>query len=115
MSYSAASRTVTVTPAARLAFNTTYTVTVKGGPAGVADVLGNRTPRGTVRQQFTISSLADQWMPAAFRPVATTVGNARVIPDSSTLIAPAAEILPPRCPLVFLRGCIILESKTKRI
>jgi transglutaminase-like putative cysteine protease len=55
-----------------------------------AQVFGNHTPSGTVRQQFTISSLADQWMPAAYRPVATTVGNARAIPESSTLIAPTA-------------------------
>jgi transglutaminase-like putative cysteine protease len=57
-----------------------------------ADVFGNRTPRGTVRQQFTITSLADQWLPAAFRPVATTVGNARAIPESGTLIAPTAVL-----------------------
>ena len=42
VSYSAATRTVTVTPSARLAFNTNYTVTVKGGAAGVADIVGNR-------------------------------------------------------------------------
>ncbi|HEV7861186.1 MAG TPA: Ig-like domain-containing protein, partial [Acidimicrobiia bacterium] len=40
--YSAASRAFTLTPASRLAFNTTYTVTVNGGSAGVADSLGNR-------------------------------------------------------------------------
>ena len=40
--YSAATQTVTITPSVRLAFNTTYTVTVKGGPAGVADLVGNR-------------------------------------------------------------------------
>ena len=41
LGYSAANRTVTLTPSSRLAFNATYTVTVKGGPGGVADVLGN--------------------------------------------------------------------------
>jgi len=55
-----------------------------------AEVFGNHTPDGTVRQQFTITSLADQWLPAAFRPVYTTVGNARAIPESSTLIAPTS-------------------------
>ncbi len=47
-----------------------------------------RSDRGTVRQQFAITGLGDQWVPAAFTPVRTTMGNARVIPDSSTLIAP---------------------------
>ncbi|HTC81954.1 MAG TPA: Ig-like domain-containing protein, partial [Acidimicrobiia bacterium] len=41
VTYAAGSLTATLTPSARLAFGTTYTVTVKGGPAGVADVLGN--------------------------------------------------------------------------
>ena len=57
---------------------------------GRDQVFGDQRPKGTVRQQFTISSLADQWMPAAYRPVATTVGNARAIPESATLIAPTA-------------------------
>jgi transglutaminase-like putative cysteine protease len=57
---------------------------------GASEVFGNRVPERTVRQQFTISSLADQWMPAAYRPVATTVGNARAIRESATLIAPTA-------------------------
>ncbi|HVW33543.1 MAG TPA: Ig-like domain-containing protein, partial [Acidimicrobiia bacterium] len=42
VAYNSSTRTVTVTPSARLAFSTTYTVTVKGGASGVADVLGNR-------------------------------------------------------------------------
>jgi hypothetical protein len=54
------------------------------------EVFGNDTPKGAVRQRFVISSLADQWMPAAFAPVYTTVGNARVIPESATLIAPTS-------------------------
>lgn len=44
--------------------------------------------RNAVTQQFAITSLGDQWVPAAFTPVNTTMGNARIIPDSSTLIAP---------------------------
>jgi transglutaminase-like putative cysteine protease len=55
-----------------------------------AEVFGNTTPDDTVRQTFTIGSLADQWLPAAFEPVSTTVGNARVIPESATLIAPTS-------------------------
>jgi transglutaminase-like putative cysteine protease len=57
---------------------------------GAAEVFGNDTPDDAVRQNFTISSLADQWLPAAFEPVYTTVGNARAIPESSTLIAPTS-------------------------
>ena len=56
-----------------------------------AEVFGNDTPDGTVRQQFTISSLADQWMPAAFRARRTrpsaTPGRS---PESATLIAPTS-------------------------
>ncbi len=48
----------------------------------------SQSDRRTVRQQFAITGLGDQWVPAAFTPVRTTMGNARVIPDSSTLIAP---------------------------
>lgn len=44
--------------------------------------------RHSVRQQFSITGLGDQWVPAAFTPVNTTMGNARIIPDSATLIAP---------------------------
>ena len=53
-------------------------------------MFANDTPGGTVRQRFLISALGDQWMPAAFAPVYTTVGNARVIPESATLIAPTS-------------------------
>ncbi|HLJ08367.1 MAG TPA: Ig-like domain-containing protein, partial [Acidimicrobiia bacterium] len=42
VAYSAATQTATLTPSAPLAFNATYTVTVVGGPTGLADVLGNR-------------------------------------------------------------------------
>lgn len=42
VTYAPASQTITLSPSSPLAFNTTYTVTVKGGPTGVADVLGNR-------------------------------------------------------------------------
>ena len=42
VSYATATSMATVEPLSRLAFNTTYTVTIKGGSAGVADTLGNR-------------------------------------------------------------------------
>jgi hypothetical protein len=54
VAFTAASSTATLTPAAPLAFNTTYTVTVKGGPAGVADVLGNRMAADRVWHFTTI-------------------------------------------------------------
>ncbi len=53
-----------------------------------ADTFRSQSDRRTVQQQFSITGLGDQWVPAAFTPVRTTMGNARVIPDSSTLIAP---------------------------
>jgi transglutaminase-like putative cysteine protease len=54
------------------------------------EVLAGDPGRGTVRQRYSIESLADQWIPAAYKPVSTTVGNARAVPDSSTLVAPSA-------------------------
>ena len=51
---------------------------------------GATRPRARSASGSSISSLADQWMPAAFEPVYTTVGNARVIPESATLIAPTS-------------------------
>jgi hypothetical protein len=42
VSYDAPARTATFTPASALALGTTYTATVKGGAAGVADLAGNR-------------------------------------------------------------------------
>jgi hypothetical protein len=54
VAYAAAARTVTLTPSARLAFNTTYTVTIKGGAAGVADVVGNRMAADKVWRFTTI-------------------------------------------------------------
>ena len=41
VTYDAATRTVTLNPTAALAPLTTYTVTIKGGAAGVKDVAGN--------------------------------------------------------------------------
>ena len=53
-----------------------------------AAVFRSRSERGAVLQKFAIGALGDQWVPAAFTAVNTTVGNARLIPGSSTLIAP---------------------------
>ncbi len=53
-----------------------------------AAVFRSRSERGAVLQKFAIGALGDQWVPAAFTAVNTTMGNARLIPDSSTLIAP---------------------------
>ncbi len=41
VTYNAAARTATLSPRSPLAWATTYTATVKGGPAGFADVAGN--------------------------------------------------------------------------
>ncbi len=53
-----------------------------------ATAFRNVSKRNAVRQEFDITGLGDQWVPAAFAPVSTTMGNARIIPESSTLIAP---------------------------
>ncbi len=53
-----------------------------------AAVFRSRSVRGAVLQKFTIGALGDQWVPAAFTAVNTTMGNTRLIPGSSTLIAP---------------------------
>lgn len=45
--------------------------------------------RRIVRQRFEIGSLADRWLPAAYEPFETNVGNARVVPESLTLVAPS--------------------------
>ncbi|MEO6467916.1 MAG: DUF3488 and transglutaminase-like domain-containing protein [Acidimicrobiia bacterium] len=53
-----------------------------------ATAFRNQSKRNAVRQDFDITGLGDQWVPAAFSPVSTTMGNARIIPESATLIAP---------------------------
>ena len=53
-----------------------------------ADTFRSRSDRHAITQTFTIGVLNDRWVPAAFTPVRTNMGNARVIADSSTLIAP---------------------------
>lgn len=49
-----------------------------------------RPTRGarTVKQRYTITSLADRWLPAAFRPVAVNLASVRAIPESTTLVSP---------------------------
>ena len=53
-----------------------------------ATAFRNVSKRNAVRQNFNITGLGDQWVPAAFTPVSTTMGNARIISESATLIAP---------------------------
>ncbi len=55
-------------------------------------VLRRHAGAQTVRQEFAIGPLADQWLPAAFRPRAVDVDGARIIPESATLIAPGRSI-----------------------
>jgi hypothetical protein len=57
----------------------------------VGDELGRRRPPGTERQIFTISGLSDRWLPAAYEPVATDLEDARVVPESGTLVAPEGD------------------------
>jgi transglutaminase-like putative cysteine protease len=57
-----------------------------------SEILPRRAGRGTVEQEFTIGPLGDQWLPAAFEPRSVDVAGARIIPESSTLIAPRASI-----------------------
>ena len=54
-----------------------------------ATVFRSRSKRTAVRQQFHIGALGDLWVPAAFSAVGTTLGNARIIPESDTLISPS--------------------------
>lgn len=56
------------------------------------EVLGSRRPRGTVRQEYTIGPLGDEWLPAAFEPAAVNLADARIIPESGTLIAPGRTV-----------------------
>lgn len=54
----------------------------------VGDELGRRRPPNSVRQRFTITALGDRWLPAAYRPLATDLERARIVPESGTLVAP---------------------------
>ncbi len=45
-----------------------------------------------MRQEFTITALDDQWLPAAYRPEATDLTDARVVADSGTLVASNQQI-----------------------
>ncbi|HEY3721998.1 MAG TPA: DUF3488 and transglutaminase-like domain-containing protein [Acidimicrobiia bacterium] len=58
----------------------------------VGHALARRRPAGTVRQQFTITALDDQWLPAAYQPEATDLTDARVVADSGTLVASNRQI-----------------------
>lgn len=49
-----------------------------------------RRARGarTIKQRYTITSLADRWLPAAYRPIAINLASVRAIPESTTLVSP---------------------------
>ncbi len=66
---------------------TTWSLTSEARDA--ATLFPNRVRRDAVRQHYTISSLSDRWLPAAYRPVSTTVTDAKAIPESLTLVAPS--------------------------
>lgn len=55
-------------------------------------ILRARTDDDLVEQEFSISALDAQWLPAAYRPRSVNVDGARIIPESSTLIAPRPSI-----------------------
>ncbi len=58
----------------------------------VSTALGRQRPPGTVRQRFTITGLQDRFLPAAYEPRATDLQDARVVPESGTLLSPAQSI-----------------------
>jgi beta-glucanase (GH16 family) len=76
VSYDGPSQTATLTPLAPLAYLTTYTATVKAGPAGVADVAGNTMPGGDIMWTFTTA-------PDTTPPVITAV---KAAPGSNTAL-----------------------------
>jgi transglutaminase-like putative cysteine protease len=57
---------------------------VEATSRAAGDVLPRSAPG--LDQVFTITGLDDRWLPAAFEPVATTLREARVIPESTTLL-----------------------------
>ncbi len=65
---------------------TTWSLTSEARDA--ATLFPNRLQSRAVRQHYTISSLSDRWLPAAYKPVSTTVPDAKAIPESLTLVAP---------------------------
>ena len=82
VSYNAATRTATLAPTSALQSTTSYTATVKGGPGGVADPLGNRMAADRVWNFTTADWVApevtgvtpsdgEMGVPADARPSAT--------------------------------------------
>jgi transglutaminase-like putative cysteine protease len=53
----------------------------------VGESLGRRRPPDTVRQRYTITALADRWLPSAYEPLATDLSDARIVTESKTLVA----------------------------
>ena len=59
----------------------------------VGEALGRGRPPGTVRQQFTITALDDQWLPAAYEPDAPPTSRTRgSCPSPGRCVAPDREI-----------------------
>jgi transglutaminase-like putative cysteine protease len=56
------------------------------GPGG-RRVPRRRRPPDTVRQRYTITALADRWLPSAYEPLATDLSDARIVTESKTLVA----------------------------
>ncbi len=65
---------------------TTWSLTSSARDAST--VLRPRRGSRTVKQRYTITTLADRWLPAAYRPVAVNLASVRAIPESTTLVAP---------------------------
>jgi len=82
VSYDAASRTVTLTPAASLSTSTTYRVTVKSGASGVKDVAGNALATDFTS---TFATITDNTPPAV-----TGVTPASNTTDVALNVAPVA-------------------------
>ena len=73
VSYNATTRTATVTPTAALASNTSYTLTIKGGSAGVKDSAGNALVADVTSSFTTLNASAT---PVSLWPNSTTPGSA---------------------------------------
>lgn len=53
-----------------------------------ADAFPPGEDEAAIRQKYSISSLSDRWIPAAFTPVSINLANARAVPASMTLVSP---------------------------
>ena len=76
MSYSAATRTATLTPQSALTYGASYTVTVKGGAGGVTDTPGNALA-ASVSWSFSVEASPPQLLvvTSTARPFGSYVGE----------------------------------------